>query len=85
MKVKIGEAIELKCQVCDHDDFAGRQAQLNTALMTMIKLDGFNQSAECFSCCRCGYVHWFIPQDADLEIQRLMSEDELQDRWTPPI
>ena len=85
MKVKIGDAIELKCQVCDHDDFAGRQAQLSTAGMTLLNLDAFNQSAECFSCCRCGYLHWFVPQDADLKITRLMSDTERRDQWTPPV
>lgn len=85
MKVKIGEEIRLECQVCGHDEFAGRQAQLNTAFMSYLQLDFLNKTAECFVCCRCGYVHWFFPENAEWQIHRKIPQRQKADEWTPPL
>ena len=50
-----------RCQVCNHDLFLTRSAQLNTAGLTFLDLDWMNQSATCVICADCGYVHWFLP------------------------
>lgn len=52
----------LRCQVCGHDEFARREALLNTAAATFFNFDWANRSALCFVCDRCGYVHWFLPK-----------------------
>ena len=62
MKVTVGEDIQLKCQVCGREEFEERQAQLNTATMSLFGLDWLNRSARCFVCLRCGFVHWFLPR-----------------------
>jgi len=52
----------LKCLVCGHDRFTRREAQLNTAGMTLFKLDWANVSGECIVCPNCGFIHWFLPK-----------------------
>lgn len=52
----------LKCQICGHDEFHRREAQLNTAGMTFLNLDWANPSATCFVCETCGHIHWFLPK-----------------------
>jgi predicted nucleic-acid-binding Zn-ribbon protein len=53
---------ELHCQICGHDKFLKREAQLNTALASFLDLDWTNKSAVCVVCGQCGYIHWFLPQ-----------------------
>ena len=53
----------LRCQFCDHEEFYQRSAQLNTAMASFLGLDWANQTAKCFVCSKCGYVHWFLPLD----------------------
>ncbi|RYG71600.1 hypothetical protein EON80_05045 [bacterium] len=52
----------LTCQICGHDTFQSREAQLNTATATFFNMDWANASATCYICARCGYIHWFLPQ-----------------------
>ena len=52
----------VKCLVCGHDRFHKREAQLNTAGMTFLKLDWANESGTCFVCDHCGFIHWFVPK-----------------------
>ena len=52
----------LTCQICGHDEFTKREAQLNTAGMSFMNLDWANASAVCFVCVKCGYIHWFLPK-----------------------
>lgn len=66
MASKDPETFEVKgkpfrCQVCNHDLFTKRSAQLNTAALSFLDLDWMNQSATCLVCAECGYVHWFVP------------------------
>ncbi|MCA8966867.1 MAG: hypothetical protein KDC48_18445 [Planctomycetes bacterium] len=60
MRVTVGHELELKCQVCGHADFESRNVLMNTPGMTFMGLDWANQSAKCFLCTRCGFVHWFV-------------------------
>lgn len=53
----------LRCVVCGHDQFRQRSAQLNTAGASFLGLDWANQSAWCFVCEQCGYIHWFLPTE----------------------
>lgn len=50
----------LKCQVCDHDEFHKREAQLNTSLASFFGFDWANRSAKCYVCAKCGFIHWFL-------------------------
>jgi DNA-directed RNA polymerase subunit M/transcription elongation factor TFIIS len=54
----------LHCEVCGHDAFWYRQAQLNTAMASFLNFDWLNPSATCYICDGCGYVHWFLPLDS---------------------
>jgi len=53
---------KLKCLICSHDEFRKREAQLNTAGATFFNLDWANASGTCYVCAKCGYIHWFLPQ-----------------------
>lgn len=62
---KDGETFEVggkpfRCLVCGDDKFHHRRAQLNTAVATFFNFDWANQSAECYVCAKCGYIHWFL-------------------------
>lgn len=49
--------IQLSCEICKHDHFFSREAQLNTPAMTLFDLDWMNATATCAVCAKCGYVH----------------------------
>ena len=53
----------LICEICGHDRFWMRKAQLNTAVATFFNLDWANPSALCYVCAGCGYIHWFLPRE----------------------
>jgi hypothetical protein len=52
----------LRCEICQHDRFWRREAQLNTAVATFFNFDWANATAQCYVCDGCGYIHWFLPQ-----------------------
>ena len=52
----------LRCEICGHNNFWHREAQLNTAVATFFNFDWANASATCYVCDGCGYIHWFLPQ-----------------------
>lgn len=54
--------ILLRCEICKHDRFWKKEAQLNTAVATFFNLDWVDPSATCFVCAHCGYIHWFLPR-----------------------
>lgn len=54
---------ELRCQICGHNEFWKREAQLNTAAATFFGFDWANPSATCVICGKCGYIYWFFPQN----------------------
>lgn len=52
----------LRCEICGHERFWQREAQLNTAVATFFNFDRANATATCYVCDGCGYIHWFLPQ-----------------------
>jgi len=54
--------LTLHCEICKHDRFWQREAQLNTAVATFFNFDWANATATCYVCDGCGYIHWFLPQ-----------------------
>lgn len=54
--------LDLRCEICKHDRFWQREAQLNTAVATFFNFDWANATATCFVCDGCGYIHWFLPR-----------------------
>ena len=52
--------VDLHCEICKHDRFWRREAQLNTAAASFFNFDWANPSATCYVCDRCGYIHWFL-------------------------
>lgn len=61
----------LVCQICSHDKFWRTQAQLNTSLATLFKLDWENISADCLVCDNCGHIHWFLPNPTQTRTKKL--------------
>ncbi len=52
--------VDLHCEICKHDRFWQRNAQLNTAAASFFNFDWANASATCYVCAGCGYIHWFL-------------------------
>lgn len=76
--------VTLKCVVCGHDKFSQQSAQLNTAVATFFNFDWANQSATCYICKNCGYIHWFLPTTTvNLTTKDANSEDE-DSQFVPP-
>jgi hypothetical protein len=66
--IKTSEPVEvdfdgqtMQCAMCKAQRFWHRRAQLHTAFLTFLDLEWMNDSADCYVCDRCGYVHWFLP------------------------
>ena len=53
--------IQLKCTICQHDSFWGRELALSTPFFSFLNLEDWSRTAHCAVCERCGYVHMFIP------------------------
>ena len=51
---------QLLCLICKHDKFWNRNAQINTSAMEFMNMGWANESATCFECEKCGYIHWFV-------------------------
>lgn len=49
----------LRCLVCQGDSFRSREAQLNTAMASLLNVDWANATATCHVCASCGHIHWF--------------------------
>ena len=68
-KEKIGKLKLLgkyfKCNACGNYEFKVRDAQLNTAIASLLGLDWTNTTATCLVCDKCGYIHWFLPKYAE--------------------
>jgi predicted nucleic-acid-binding Zn-ribbon protein len=50
---------DLICPVCQCNEFMNKRVLLNTAGMTLLKLDWANREANCYICRDCGYIFWF--------------------------
>jgi hypothetical protein len=55
--------VELHCEICKHDRFYQRKAQLHSAVASFFDLEWVGPNAQCYVCARCGYIHWFLPVD----------------------
>jgi uncharacterized protein with PIN domain len=53
------EGKTIVCPHCNGDQFKVSEAQLNTALATLLKLDWTNKSASILICASCGQIQWF--------------------------
>jgi predicted nucleic-acid-binding Zn-ribbon protein len=49
----------LACPHCGGDRFESRPVQLNTRVLTFLKLDWMNRTATALACQRCGMIQWF--------------------------
>lgn len=52
--------IDLKCPVCNNDQFTTRRVLLNTPGMTFLNLDWADKNASCFVCSNCTHILWFL-------------------------
>ena len=53
----------LRCHHCAGDQFTHRDAELTPALQQLFGPAWGQPSADIYICARCGFVHWFIPQE----------------------
>lgn len=55
------------CPHCDGEEFKIGEAQLNTMLATLLKLDWANKSASILICAACGQIQWFEQPPAKVD------------------
>jgi len=51
---------KIVCPHCEGDTFAEGEALLNTAELTLLRLDWANKSATTLTCRECGRILWFM-------------------------
>jgi hypothetical protein len=62
--VRVGpEQRPLACLVCGHDRFHVRRVAMSGPLAAALNFEWASPTADCYSCTRCGFVHWFVPVD----------------------
>lgn len=61
---------ELHCQHCGHHKFNKREGMLTTTWVTFFRFAFWNQSAPCYVCKNCGFVHWFVQPKEKAEVVR---------------
>ncbi len=64
----------LSCQHCGSASFSARSVQLNTRGGSFLSLEARNRTATVFVCVRCGFLHWFLAPD--LEVQAVAAATE---------
>jgi ribosomal protein S27E len=52
--------VPIRCPHCGGDLFKAGEAQLNTALATLLELDWVNRSATVLICASCSQIQWFM-------------------------
>jgi len=57
----------VRCPHCDGAHFKAGEAQLNTALATLLKLDWTDRSATVLICTSCGQIQWFEKQPSRID------------------
>jgi uncharacterized protein len=59
--------VQVRCNHCKGEVFESQEAQMNTAGMTLLKLDWMNRSGTALVCTGCGLIQWFAgaPQRID--------------------
>ena len=50
------------CPHCNAAEFTAGEAQLNTAVATLLNLDRTNRSATILTCASCGQIQWFAQE-----------------------
>ena len=56
---------KLTCSHCGNDKFSTTKRQLNTEMMTALKLDFLNHSAMCYVCSECSKIEWFFEPEVE--------------------
>jgi hypothetical protein len=70
---------ELKCSHCTHNKFNKREGLLNTSWVTFFQFAFLNYSAPCYSCCNCGFLHWFVEPKEKVEVKKQELETEVKE------
>lgn len=60
---------KLQCSHCGFDRFRKREGILATTWVTLFQFTFWNESARCFVCAKCGFVHWFLNREEKIEEQ----------------
>ena len=55
------------CPHCDGAEFTAGEAQLNTAVATLLNLDWTNRSATILTCSSCGQIQWFAQEPSRVD------------------
>jgi predicted nucleic-acid-binding Zn-ribbon protein len=55
------------CPHCDGAEFMAGEAQLNTAVATLLNLDWTNRSATILTCSSCGQIQWFAQEPSKVD------------------
>lgn len=61
---------KLLCTHCGHDHFRKREGLLATTWVTLFQFTFWNESARCFVCTNCGFVHWFLTRKEKADLDR---------------
>jgi uncharacterized protein with PIN domain len=66
---------ELCCQHCNGQIFKKIEGLINTSYLMFMQLGFWNRSAACYTCVKCGFIHWFLcPEE---KVYREFGKDEL--------
>ena len=57
----------ITCSHCAEPMFVKREAQLNTAGMTLLDLDWMNGSGTALVCTNCGLIQWFAKEPTRID------------------
>jgi len=60
----------LQCTHCGHNKFDKREGLLTTTWVMLFNFAFWNESASCFVCKKCGFVHWFVSPEEEAKIER---------------
>jgi len=61
----------LHCMHCGHQNFSKREILINTTWVTLFRWQFFNQSARCFICRSCGFLHSFVSTKEKVEFEQV--------------
>jgi hypothetical protein len=61
---RVVDGHKLICPICGNHTFSKRKTLMNTAGLTFLGVEWANKQAASFICDSCGYVMWFMREDA---------------------
>lgn len=67
---------ELKCLHCGKRHFTKREGILVTTWMSFFRLVFFNESATCYVCLNCKFIHWFVKPNEEAKIIKYETPEE---------